>query len=420
VSASPRPPRRDRDAPGARDAAAQARRDEETLRERWEATQESLRERFDKPIARATEITERTLAWFPVRVWRHFLRTNGFLLAAGISYQALFAVFAGIYVVFAVVGLWLGGSEEAVQAIIEAINSYVPGLISANGIVTPEAVQQIATQSSGVFGITGAVALIAVIWTAIGFVTYARRGVRDIFELPFDPRSYFLLKARDLLAALVFGVALLVGAGLSTVGTWALDSVFHLLGWDESSGAVTSLRIGSIIISYAINSVALAALFRFLTGSTLRWGRIWPGSLLGGGALTVLLVGAGFLLSYTPSNPLLATFAVFVGLLLWFKIVGIVLLVAAAWIAIAAKDRNVAVREPSEAEKLAAEHHALLVAAQVRLRTAEESRAHAPWYGVWVADREVRQATRELDEVQASAPPPVEHEHVFAPRRTGD
>ena len=63
-----------------------------------------------------------------MRVWRHFLLHNGFLLAAGISYQALFAFFAAIYVAFAITGLWLGGSDDAVNAIIDLINSYIPGL----------------------------------------------------------------------------------------------------------------------------------------------------------------------------------------------------------------------------------------------------------------------------------------------------
>ena len=67
---------------------------------------------------------------------------------------------------------------------------------------------------------------------------------------------------------------------------------------------------------------------------------IWPGALLGGAALTVLQFGAGLLLSYTPSNPLLATFAIFVGLLLWFKISGIIMLVAAAWIAVAVEGQG--------------------------------------------------------------------------------
>ena len=60
-------------------------------------------------------------------MWRHFLLNNGFLLAAGISYQALFAIFAAIYVAFAITGLWLGGNDDAVNAMIALINSYIPG-----------------------------------------------------------------------------------------------------------------------------------------------------------------------------------------------------------------------------------------------------------------------------------------------------
>ena len=76
---------------------------------------QALRERFDEPIEKATELTRKTLAWFPIRVWRHFLQHNGFLLAAGISYQSLFAIFGVIYLAFATAGLWLGGSETAVD-----------------------------------------------------------------------------------------------------------------------------------------------------------------------------------------------------------------------------------------------------------------------------------------------------------------
>ncbi|UUT35772.1 hypothetical protein [Microbacterium elymi] len=72
----------------------------------------ALRERFDDPLTRASEITRRTLAWFPIRVWRHFLRNNGFLLAASISYQSLFAIFAVVYVAFAAVGIWVGASPR--------------------------------------------------------------------------------------------------------------------------------------------------------------------------------------------------------------------------------------------------------------------------------------------------------------------
>ncbi|UJP10581.1 YihY/virulence factor BrkB family protein [Microbacterium sp. KUDC0406] len=167
-----------------RGAAARAVREEQHLRARWESTQESLRERFDEPISRATEITQRTLAWFPVRVWRNFLQHEGFLLAAGISYQTLFATFAAVYVVFALAGLWLGNSSNAVAELVAVINHYVPNLISDNGLATVDDVTQIANNSTGTLSITGAIALGTLIWTAIGAISFARRAVRGVFGIP--------------------------------------------------------------------------------------------------------------------------------------------------------------------------------------------------------------------------------------------
>ena len=394
-------------APDIRAAAVDAARAEETLRQRWEETQEAFRERFDQPIQAATKMTRATMAWFPVRVWRHFLQRNGFLLAAGISYQALFAIFAAIYVAFAITGLWLGGNPEAVNSTIGLVNSYIPGLIGPSGVITPAEVQTIAESTGGVLSVTGLIALGTVIWTAIGWVTYSRRGVRDIFGIPPDRRSYMLLKARDLLAALVFGVALILGSLLSAISAWALQWILSLFGVDTGSGMLnTGIRAGSVVVSFALNSAALAALFRFLTGTQLRWRVVWPGALLGGGALTVLQFGAGLLLSYTPSNPLLATFAIIVGLLLWFKISGIIMLVAASWIAVASHDKDIPILLQTEAERITAEHQALLLAAQVQLRTAREVRDAAPWYRSWRAGHALRVAEDELARVQASSPPP--------------
>ena len=366
--------------------------------------------RLDAAVERATALTRRTLGLFPVRVWRHFLQHNGFLLAAGVSYQALFAIFAAIYLAFAIAGLWLGGSEDAVNGLIAIINSYIPNLIlPEGGVVTPEQVQEIASNTTGVLSITGLIALGTVIWTAIGWVTFSRRAVRDIFGLPPDRRSYVLLKARDLLAALIFGIALVVGSVLTSASATVLSWILTQLGWDSGSDSVNvSIRIGTVLVSFALMSSALASMVRFLTGTSLHWGTIWPGARLGGGAMTVLQYGAGFLLSYTPSNPLLATFAIFIGLLLWFRVNGVVMLVAASWIAVAAQDRDLPLLAQTEAERRVAEHRALVTAARIRVRDAHAARERAPWYRAWAAARAVRAAEDELAELEASAPPPIE------------
>lgn len=377
--------------------------------------------RLDAAVERASALTQRTLGLFPVRVWRHFLQHNGFLLAAGVSYQALFAIFAAIYLAFAIAGLWLGGSEDAVNGLIAMINSYIPNLIQPEGgVITPEQVQEIASSTTGVLSITGLIALGTVIWTAIGWVTFSRRATRDIFGLPPDRRSYVILKARDLLAAVIFGASLVAGSILSSASAAVLSWLLGLLGWDSGSNGVILIRIGAVVVSFALMSGALAAMVRFLTGTSLHWGTIWPGALLGGGAMTILQFGAGFLLSYTPSNPLLATFAIFIGLLLWFRINGVVMLVASSWIAVAAQDRDQPLLEQTEAERRVAEYQALLTAAHIRVRDARAARLDAPWYRAWPAGRALRDAEDELHDLEASPPPPADISTPLARRLLAD
>lgn len=380
-------------------------RPDDVWRTRWE--QSPLRERLDEPIERATQLTRKTLAWFPVRVWRNFLRNNGFLLAAAISYQSLFAMFSAIYTAFAVVGIWLGGSASAVSGLISIINSYIPDIIGkeeGQGLVTEADVAEIAQRSGSVLAITGAVAFVVALWTAIGFVTFTRRAVRDIFGLPFDTRNYVLLKARDFLAAAMFGLALLVGAALAGVTTGVIEAIFDFFGWKSSSGWVwIAGRLASALVAFVINTAALAALIRFLTGTSLRWRLILPGAALGGGALVVLQLGAGLLLFYSPSNPLLATFSVFIGFLLWFRLVGIVILVAASWVATSARDADVPMVPVTAEERRRQEQEALLLAARVRVRDAHIARADAPWWGRWTATRDLRRAEDELARLEARA-----------------
>lgn len=372
--------------------------EEASLRERLET---AVRERLDQPIAQAAKIAQ----VFPIRVWRHFLRHNGFLLAAGMSYQGLFTLFSALYLAFAGVGIWLGGSKAAIDGLIRIVNGYIPGIISDTGLIKREQVEAVAQESGKLLGVTGSVAGVVVIWTAIGFVTFTRRAVRDTFGLPFDARNYLLLKTRDFVASLLFGLALLLGALLGSITTGAIDLVFGWIGWTrETLGWTLGARGISLVVAFGINTLALASLFRFLTGTALPWRRIWPGAIVGAAGMVALQIGAGFLFVYSPSNPLLATFTVLIGFLLWFRLVGIVILVAAAWIAVAANDRDVPLR--SLEDRRAMEQTALVIAAQVAVREAEETADLARWPRRWLARRRLRAARAHLERVEAELPAP--------------
>ncbi|MFL0565647.1 YihY/virulence factor BrkB family protein [Microbacterium sp. 179-I 1D1 NHS] len=366
------------------------------LRERWEASR--LRERLDQPIERATELTQRTIGSFPVRVWRRFLRRNGFLLAASISYQSLFAIFATLYTAFAAIGLWLGGSQAAIDGLIAVVNSYLPGFIAAGSTVEPADVAQIARDSSSLLAVTGAIAVTVAIWTAIGFVTFTRRAVRDIFGLPFDARSFVLLKLGDLLAAVLFGLALVLGAASGLV---AGGVVARVLAWAEvpyeSTLVDVTSRIASVLVSIILNTAALTGLIRFLTGTTLPWRAIIPGAAAGGSALALLQLGAGFLAVYSPTNPLLATFSVVIGLLLWLRLAGIIILVAASWISVAAEDADIPLVEVTAQQRREQERRALRVVAEAGVREARQAVADASWWQKPGARRDLRHAEELLD-----------------------
>ncbi|MEL4319069.1 YhjD/YihY/BrkB family envelope integrity protein [Leifsonia sp. YIM 134122] len=369
---------------------------------------ESLGERFEEPIQTVTTITQKTMALFPVRVWRWFLFRNGFLLSAGMSYQAIFAVFAAVYVVFAATGIWLGGDPATLDALINLINTYVPGLIAEGGAITPDQLTAIADSSTSLFGWTGAVALAGFIWTAIGWITYSRTAVRSLFGLPKDMRSYVLLKARDLLAALAFGAMLLVGSLLSVASTAAATWVFTLLGLDMANWLVqASIGGAGFLVVLVINTAVLLAMFRFLSGASVKWSRLWSGSVLGGVAMYVLQIGAGYLVGSATSNPLFATFTVFIGLLLWFRLTAIVTLVAASWIYVAASDRSESLRRVTpaqlEAERRQAEREALILATQVELREAREEAARVGWVRRATLRRRIARLQAELDDLQAAS-----------------
>ena len=225
-----------------------------------------------------------------------------------------------------------------------------------------------------------------------------------------NTRNYVMLKLRDFGAALSFGLALVLGAALGLVAGGVVRQLFDLLDVPYESTTIDVLsRLASVLVAIVLNAAALTGLIRFLTGTSLPWRKIIPGSFFGGIALSLLQLGAGFLAVYSPTNPLLATFSVLIGFLLWLRLAGIVILVAASWVAVAARDRDVAILPQTEAERIAAEHAALLLAARVRLRTAKDARAQASWFRRPFADRAVREAEEELRQVEASAPPPPPH-----------
>src|SRR5690606_9809992 len=109
-----------------------------------------------------------------------------------------------------------------------------------------------------------------------------------------------------------------------------------------------------------LDTVVLGALYRVLSGLTIPLRRLLVGSVLGAVALGILKVLGGALLGGAGRNPLLASFAIIIGLLIWFNLVCATILLGASWIAVgmadaglAADPRVAAARREAELRELA-------------------------------------------------------------------
>ena len=102
--------------------------------------------------------------------------------------------------------------------------------------------------------------------------------------------------------------------------------------------------------------------------------------------------------------------------LLWFRIISIIILVAAAWIAVEAYDAHETLRlvtpEQLAAEERAREADALATAARVRVREAERALGAAKWYERVPARRRLSKAQEELAAAEAAAAPHRERNRV--------
>ena len=159
-------------------------------------------------------------------------------------------------------------------------------------------------------------------------------------------------------------------------------------------------RYSGLFVSVVLNTFTLGAMYRVMARVAIPFRNLLFGSLLGAAILAGLSVLAG-LLFRTSSNPLLATFTVFIGLLLWFNLMSRVILLSASWIAVGMFDRGLSPRhlsvEEAEAERATAEREARELVASAELQHAREDLAAARWYSRLPAQHRVAKAEERLN-----------------------
>ena len=352
------------------------------------------------------DLVKRVMESRPVRVFFHFNQSRGPVLAAGMAYQAIFAIFAALWLVFSVAGLWLASNPALMDQLFVLINQSVPGLIGpkGQGVVDPATLGD-----TDALSWSSAIALVGLLATTLGWLSTTSQAVRGIFGMGQETTFFVLVKLRELGLGLAFGLALVVSAVISIVSTELLRGFLGLLGQGtDSLWFIASSQAVGLLIVLVIDTITLAALFRVLSRVRIPFRNLLVGSVLGAVALGVLKVLGAALLGGAAKNPLLAGFAVIIGLLIWFNLTSTVTLIAAAWIAVGMQDAGIPPSSLSadEAKKLTEqkEAEALHLAATVELRQARLARESASWLMRPGANRRLRRARQRAEKYGVTEP----------------
>lgn len=219
-------------------------------------------------------------------------------MAASLAYFSLFSLFPILLVLLSVIGAFTGPETEAFQAIVTAIERFLPpevhDLIKAT-------ITSLNENSVG----AGVIGFGLLLWAASAVFAILRSSVNKIWQSPSRasevgslPRMLLFFLANRLFAfMLVLGIALLLLASL--VSSIVIKTILKLVGTFQETFAyiqVDELQLSRGLqasSSFLILALAACILFKILPAVYVGWRDVWLGALL----TAFLLVGLQQLVS---------------------------------------------------------------------------------------------------------------------------
>ncbi|GAA4725766.1 YihY/virulence factor BrkB family protein [Pedococcus ginsenosidimutans] len=266
-----------------------------------------------------------THAW---QAWKRYGDHRGNVLAGGVGYFAFFSIFPAVALAFTICGIVLRDRPELLTEVRQYVDQTLPGFVknerTGKGVIPITIPQKNALTITGIIGVGG------LVLAGLGWLGALRDGIRAIFDAPGQPGNAVMLKLRDLGVMLVLGIGVVVSAAVTVAAGGVAAKVAELVGLGSQSWVV---GVVGFVIGVVLDTGLMALMLRVLSGVPMPWTALRAGSVFGGVALTVLKVGGSRLVAGTTGNPLFASIAVVVGLLVWLNLISRVMLVAAAWAA---------------------------------------------------------------------------------------
>lgn len=258
---------------------------------------------------------ERPALGFPIAVLRKFGEDQAGNLAALISYYAFFSFFPLLLVLVTVLGFVAAGNAATQDRIMHTVSQQFPGLgqqIMPSGHTPP---------GSG-FGLV--VGIVLALWAGLAVANAAQYAFNTVWQVPIADRPTFVKKT-------LRSVALVALLGATVVVTTVVSGLSSAAGsFAAGLGLGTGGRLLLLAGSLLVNLVAFTLAFRVLTVRHVSTTAVLPGAVLAAVGWQVLLWVGGFVIGrkLSSAQATYGTFAIVIGLLTWFFLLGQLVLLA--------------------------------------------------------------------------------------------
>jgi membrane protein len=259
-----------------------------------------------------------------VRTQEHYSEVKANQQAGGVTYFGFLSFFPIMALAFFAVGYVARVYPDAQDALVDAINTVLPGIVGdGENEISLTDIQD----SAGAVGVVG---LVGVLYSGLGWLSAMRDGLFVVFEKPgFQQPSFVIGKLRDLLTLVLVGVVLMISVGLSAGVTRFSGEALDMVGLGSELGWLLSLL--AVAVGVAASTVLFYAVFRLLGDADLPQRSLWSGAVFGAVGFEVLKQLSSLLLSFTEGQPAFQAFGIALILLVWINYFSRNVMYAASW-----------------------------------------------------------------------------------------
>ena len=260
------------------------------------------------------------------RAGGRYRRTQGDLLAAGVTYFAFLGLFPVLLLTASVIGLVLSGDALLQRELYAAIRETFPG--------SPG--RQIVTELRGAVGsagVVGVVGLIGFLYAGLRAMDKLRIGMEQIWKGRVDEPEFLRDNAQDIVALLALGLAGLVSLGLTGGATQATSLVLDRLGLADAPGLSVFTALTGLALAFAGDTVVFLWLLRIVPSTSHPVRLLLPGALFGAAGFEGMKLLGSLYLSLISGSVTASAFGGAVGILIWINVVARFAFFTAAWTA---------------------------------------------------------------------------------------